>query len=281
MKTTKWLVSILICTYNASSTISKTVLSCLQQTYSNIEILIHDDQSIDNTLKLIQEINDSRIFIIHSWKKLGPYIGLNFLLNSAKWEYIAIQDHDDIWHPRKIEKQVEFLESNIWQRYVWCWTKALMWYESDQKWFEYFLWKENYYTIHPSLVFRNQWQRYSTKSIYMNDALFQKVALCGGKKNIYNLNDMLTFHRIKDWASNFSYKRFKYSWVTLKTVLTLHPIWYVICVIWWETMRKIIYPTLKLIWKGNWIDIIERKPFEFLGNKMAKYPLKKLKTMWF
>ena len=50
------LVSILICTYNAEKTIKETIESCLNQTYSNIEVLIHDDQSTDNTLNVIDSI---------------------------------------------------------------------------------------------------------------------------------------------------------------------------------------------------------------------------------
>ncbi len=59
-------VSILICTYNAEKTIKETLQSCLQQTYQNFEILIHDDQSQDKTLAAIQEMNDPRIQILDS-----------------------------------------------------------------------------------------------------------------------------------------------------------------------------------------------------------------------
>jgi len=275
------LVSILICTYNAFSTIEATILSCLHQTYNNTELLIHDDQSTDNTVEIIKKINDKRIYMLHSWEKLWPYWGLNFLLDHAKGEYIAIQDHDDLWHPSKIKKQIEFLISEKWRKYVWCWTKTLMRYESDHKGFEYFLGEKNYYTIHPSLVFRNQWQRYPMNSVYMNDALFQKVVLCKGERLIYNINETLTFHRIKNGASNFSYKWFIYSRTTIRTVFTLHPVWYGICMIGWETMRKIAYPLLHLICKGKWIDIIERKPFEMMGNTTHIYHEKKRMRMGF
>ncbi len=60
------LVSILICTYNAAETIEKTLRSCLDQTYEMIEILIHDDQSSDDTLKVIESVKDSRVKIIVS-----------------------------------------------------------------------------------------------------------------------------------------------------------------------------------------------------------------------
>ena len=172
------LVSILICTYNAEKTIEETLKTCLNQTYKNFEILIHDDQSTDNTIDVINKIWDKRIKIVESWKKLWPYKWLNFLLEHAKWDYIAIQDHDDLWYPEKLEKQVKFLDENI--KYVGCGTKTLMRYEWDNKWFEYYLWKENYYTLHPSLMFRNNWYRYPDK-VYMNDAYFQKKVLCDWK----------------------------------------------------------------------------------------------------
>ena len=79
----------------------QTLQSCLNQTYQNFEILIHDDGSIDETLVAIQKINDSRIQVLNSWKKLGPYRWLNFLLDHANGEYIAIQDHDDLREPKK------------------------------------------------------------------------------------------------------------------------------------------------------------------------------------
>ncbi len=281
MKITKWLVSILICTYNAEETIKKTIQSCLHQTYSHSEILIHDDQSKDNTVELIKNMWDTKIKIINSWRKLGPYWWLNFLLDHASGEYIAIQDHDDLWHPEKLQKQIKFLESEQWRKYLWCGTKTLMRYESDQQWFEYFLWQENYYTIHPSLVFRNQWQRYPTDSVYMNDALFQKTVLCNGEKKIYNIDETLTFHRIKDGASNLSYKWFRYSLATIRTVLTLHPVWYGVCIIWWETMRKIVYPVLQWVGRWKWIDVLERKPFEMMGNTTHKYHEKKRMGMGF
>ena len=106
------LVSVLVCTYNAEKTIKDTLNSCINQTYKDFEILIHDDQSNDKTIEIIESLKDKRIKIIESWKKLWPYEGLNFLLIHAKWGYIAIQDHDDLREPEKLEKQVKFLEEN-------------------------------------------------------------------------------------------------------------------------------------------------------------------------
>ena len=262
------LVSILICTYNAEDTIKKTLESCLNQTYKDFEILIHDDQSTDKTIGIINSIWDKKIKIIKSWKKLWPYKGLNFLLEHTKWDYIAIQDHDDIRYSEKLEKQVKFLEEN--EKYVWCGTKTLMRYEWDNKWFEYFLWKENYYTIHPSLMFRNnKWYKYPNTT-YMCDALFQKKVLCNWKKIIGNIDETLTIHRIKKWSENYSYKWFKYTKENFKTIFGLHPVWYWILCVWFETLRKIVYPILHRIKKDEWIDKIERLPFRLQWYKIRK-----------
>ena len=260
------LVSILICTYNAEKTIKETLDSCLNQTYKDFEILIHDDLSKDKTIEIIKWIKDKKIRIIESWKKLGPYGWLNYLLEHAKWDYIAIQDHDDLRKPEKLEKQVNFLEEN--SKYVGCGTKTLMWYEWDNKWFEYYLWKENYYTIHPSLMFRNEWYRYPNR-VYMNDAYFQKKVLCKWKNLIWNIDETLTIHRIKPWAENYSYKRFKFTRENLNTIFYLHPVWYGIWVVGFEIMRKLIYPILHRTKRDGWIDKIERFPFKLQRKEIV------------
>ena len=261
------LVSILICTYNAEKTIEETLNSCLNQTYQKFEILIHNDKSKDKTIETIKKIWDKRIKIIESWKKLWPYKGLNFLLDHAKWEYIAIQDHDDLWKPEKLEKQVKFLEEN--KKYVGCWTKTLMWYEWDNKYFEYYLWKETYYTLHPSLMFRNEWYRYIEDRVYMLDAYFQKKVLCKWKNLIWNIDETLTIHRVKKWAENYSYKWFKFTKKNLDTIYSLHGKAYGTKVLGWELMRKIVYPILHLLRIDSLIDRIERVPYRLQGCKIT------------
>lgn len=272
------LVSILICTYNASSTIERTLLSCLNQTYPNIEVLIHDDQSLDNTLQIIRNIQDPRVRVIESGRKLWPYAGLNLLLEYAKWEYIAIQDHDDLWHIDKLSIQIEALENNY--DYIWCGTKTLMRYEWDQMGFEYYLGKESYYAIHPSLVFRKTDKRYPESISYMVDAYFQKI-LCDWKKRIINIDKTLTLHLVKAWATNYSYKWFTYTFATLRSVFFLHPLWYGVCVLGWETLRKILYPLFVIFGLWSLIDKCERVSFVILGNKIKRYDQDKLKKMGF
>src|SRR3990172_986527 len=103
------LVSILIVSYNAEDFIGKTIKSCLEQSYRNIELLIFDNKSHDHTLDVINSFHDSRICVYRSDQQCSPYDGLNYLIEHAAGDYIAVQDHDDIWFHEKIEKQVRFL----------------------------------------------------------------------------------------------------------------------------------------------------------------------------
>lgn len=262
------LVSVLICTYNASSTIEETLLSCINQTYENIEILIYDDHSTDDTIEIIKQLDNPKVRICFSEQKKWPYGWLNLLLDQAKGEYIAIQDHDDIWKPEKIEKQVAVLERN--REFVGCWTKTRIWYEGDDRYFDYYLWEKSYYTLHPSLLFRSWSYRYPIGSDYMNDALFQKQILCKGEKRIYNIPEILTIHRVKSGAKNYSYKRFSFDRNALQTLYTLHPFWYATAALARESMRKLVYPLLQRIGKGSRIDKIERVPFRLQGYKVEK-----------
>lgn len=191
----KNLVSVLIVTYNPGEYLKNTIFSCISQTYKNIEILILDNNSNEDILEYFP--NDSRVRYFKSEKNLGPYRGLNYLLEKAQGKYIAIQDHDDIWHPEKIEKQVDFLEKN--PEFIGSGTNTIMYYEADKSYFEYFLDEKNYYTIHPSVLFRNSGSFFydTHETEYMCDAWSLKKNLCHGEKKIYNLSEPLTLHLIK------------------------------------------------------------------------------------
>ncbi len=124
------LVTILIVTYNAERYIAATLQSCLSQTYQSIEVLILDNASEDRTIHLIRSFNDLRIKLRQSQKNIGPYAGLNELLPLAKGSYIAIQDHDDLWFPEKIERQVSYLGQH--SEASGCGTLTFYYYEDRQ-----------------------------------------------------------------------------------------------------------------------------------------------------
>jgi hypothetical protein len=201
-------------------------------------------------------------------------------LEKAKGAYIAIQDHDDLRHPEKLLKQVNFLHQH--PEMVGCGTKTLMWYENDHKGFEYFLGSPTMQALHPSLMFRNDGKARYPETIYMNDALFQKKVLCKGeKKLIANLDETLTLHRICVGMKNYSYSWFKFSKQNIQTLFYLHPPRYACFALIWEVIRKVIYPMLKRAKKGKWIERIERLPFVLMGNKVEKWGVKRLEEVGF
>lgn len=103
------LVSILVTTYCSASYISSTLSSLLNQTYHNIEIIVIDDASTDNTVEIVEFIKkrDSRVTLLRLKNNQGTFIAKNEGLKLAKGEFITCHDSDDWAHPRKIELQVK------------------------------------------------------------------------------------------------------------------------------------------------------------------------------
>ena len=105
------LVSVIISAFNAENTIEKSVESISHQSYKNLEILVSDDCSTDNTYEMLMKMNskDERIVVIKNQKNLGLTKSLNNLLNLARGEYIARHDADDISKKIRIERQLNYL----------------------------------------------------------------------------------------------------------------------------------------------------------------------------
>lgn len=219
------LVSTLICTYNAEKTIHWALQSVLDQTYQNQEVLILDNNSKDDTLNILKDYQkgDKRIRIFSLSENLWAYWWLNYLLDKAKWEYIAIQDHDDVWHPSKLKKQIEFLEKN--KKYVWSWTWYLEYYCISKVGFLCDTNpKDDSRVNHTSLVFRKNTKRYDTTNDYLSDILFMKKILCENKKKLYILPWILTLHYCKENWENYSSQWFKINLKNTKRHFYVH--WY-------------------------------------------------------
>lgn len=109
------LVSIMMTTYNREGFLSEAILSVLNQTYQNWELIILDDASTDNTAGVAGAfcVRDSRIKCLPSPINLGIAKNRNRGFAVAKGKYIAVLDSDDMWIDyNKLEKQVQFLEAN-------------------------------------------------------------------------------------------------------------------------------------------------------------------------
>jgi len=108
------LVSIITPTYNSVNYIEATIKSIINQTYTEWELLITDDNSFDGTWELIQQYSliDSRIKVFKLEKNSGPAIARNNSLSNSSGRFVAFCDSDDLWYPSKLEKQLEFMLSN-------------------------------------------------------------------------------------------------------------------------------------------------------------------------
>jgi glycosyltransferase involved in cell wall biosynthesis len=103
------LVSAIIATYKRAGLVPKAIESVRRQTYRNLEIIVVDDESPDNTRDIVQAIPDDRIHYIRHEKNKGLPAGRNTGIRAATGEYIAFLDDDDEWRGDKIERQLRLI----------------------------------------------------------------------------------------------------------------------------------------------------------------------------
>lgn len=105
MTLNKDLISIALCTYNGDRFLERQLESLLVQTYSNLQIIIVDDASIDNTPIIIKKFakRDQRLKVFFNDKNIGFNANFSKAIEQCSGNYIAICDQDDIWEPNKIE----------------------------------------------------------------------------------------------------------------------------------------------------------------------------------
>jgi glycosyltransferase involved in cell wall biosynthesis len=98
--------------YNAGEYLRPALLSIINQTYSNWELIIADDGSTDGCLDNLAELNDSRIRVLRDNTNKGIAVRLNQMIDLAKGEYIARMDADDISLPNRLELQIKAFEKD-------------------------------------------------------------------------------------------------------------------------------------------------------------------------
>lgn len=103
-------VSIITPVYNVAGLIGETIASVLSQTYEDLEMLLVDDASTDNSWDVIQSFaeKDQRVRCWRLTQNSGAAKARNFAIEQARGRFIAFLDHDDLWLPEKLLRQVEF-----------------------------------------------------------------------------------------------------------------------------------------------------------------------------
>jgi len=103
------MISVIIPSYNRENKLIESIHSVLKQTYKDIEVIVVDDASTDNTEKAVRAIDDDRIRYFRQNINLGACAARNKGIELSRGELVAFQDSDDIWRPEKLEKQLNFL----------------------------------------------------------------------------------------------------------------------------------------------------------------------------
>lgn len=111
----KPLISVVVPVHNGAQWLKATLDSIFEQTYHDFEVVLVDDASSDALGEVLASVGDSRLLTTHLKKNVGVSAARNLGIHLAKGEFIAFCDADDVCHPLRFEKQLNFLEqhSNI------------------------------------------------------------------------------------------------------------------------------------------------------------------------
>ncbi len=105
-------VSVILPNYNRERYIGEAIESVLNQTYRNLELIVLDDGSTDNSLEVVSSYKDNRLKLIRLHHIGFPGIVRNRGIEVSKGEFIGFIDSDDVWDKEKLEVQVNLLESD-------------------------------------------------------------------------------------------------------------------------------------------------------------------------
>jgi glycosyltransferase involved in cell wall biosynthesis len=161
----KSLVSVIIPAFNTENYIKECVDSIVNQTYDNLEILIYNDGSTDNTLEILKQYRDSRIRVYTNSKNRGVSHARNVLLEKAQGGYIMYQDSDDI----SFENRIEILVKHIRECGFTFICTALRWMHNGKV----FTFEEN-----PHRVLKYQFMRH--KPLSHATSIFKRQVIDAG-----------------------------------------------------------------------------------------------------
>jgi len=200
-------ISIIIPAYNVSKTLERAVDSIASQTYRNIEIVICDDMSTDNTYEIMEKLaaKDDRIIILKNEKNMKAAFTRNQAILNSTGEFIAIQDADDYSGSNRLEKQLHFLLENDEYDFVGANSSS---FDENGFWkvtklknapvFDDFI--KGFPFVHGSILFRRETlekvsnYRVSNETTRGQDAdLILRIYKAGGKG--YNIDDVFYFYQ--------------------------------------------------------------------------------------
>lgn len=201
------MISIGIPFYNAQEYLESAICSVLAQIYKDWELILIDDGSIDNSLRIANYYAklDSRIRVISDGRNMKLPYRLNQLIEESTGEFIARMDADDIMHPERLEKQLKFLETN--KSYDLVSTglvsidnnNTIKGYRRVESLYDDFsMLKTSYPIVHPSVMARRSWferNKYSEKYPRAEDFELWTRAISNNDFKMAVLPDLLLYYR--------------------------------------------------------------------------------------
>ena len=186
------MISVVIPSYNRAKTIRMAVDSVLNQTYRDIELIIIDDASTDETGDIITRIADERIRYLRLEQRSGACNARNIGALSAKGEFIAFQDSDDKWCLDKLEKQYRFMvDKNL--DFSFCGMTRIMLENPNRKYYYPNVDMDDNKDYFDQLLYLN---RVGTQTIMCKRECFEKIHFD------------ITLKRFQDWDFALQAARF-------------------------------------------------------------------------
>lgn len=105
-------ISIGLTFYNNAATLRDALRSIFAQTFQDWELIIIDDNSTDRSFEIVQSVKDPRVRIYREENRKGFVAALNLMTSLARGDYYARMDADDMMHPERLSKQIEYLKNN-------------------------------------------------------------------------------------------------------------------------------------------------------------------------
>ena len=127
------LVSLCIPTFNGSRFIQQTIQSCLSQSHRNLEVIIADDQSSDDTISIVQSFNDNRIVILPAQKRTSPASNWNRAVQAAQGQFIKILGQDDLLYSHCIETELAVMLASDKHNPSFCFSSRSIIDDSNRK----------------------------------------------------------------------------------------------------------------------------------------------------
>lgn len=209
------LVSIITPMYNSEKYISEMIESVINQSYSNWELIIVDDSSIDTSCSIVENyiLKNNKIKLIKQKTNNGPAEARNIGIRNSKGKYIAFLDSDDLWHKEKLKIQIKFMtENNI---ALTCTSYEIVSYNLKSSYGKFIvpskitykdMLKKNYFSCDTVVINKDYMKNINMESFEKHEDYITWLKYLKEVNLAYGISDVLAYYRISDNTRSSSKK---------------------------------------------------------------------------